>query len=777
MYYRAFMRFRAVHTLLVSIAVLVLVLGGIFFYGRPSSAQPTLSIVGGTGLELPFQPTDMVIQGSYAYIVFPQESDSGFRIVNISNPATPLVVGGDTVFMPSNGEIGSAGSHIAVQGNYAYITSEVNGNTKLFAVDISNPASPSISSQILSMNGSSMALTVSGNRAYHLDGNGDMTVVDISNPTGSLSVVGNTVTGMPNGRSLSAVVVSGNYAYIAGTDDTASPSRKKLFVVPLDGELGPYVIGSVDLGATSDSTLSPALTMHGKYAYITYGDTGAGSLKIVSVADPINPTDVTDAVLSTGTPGVSGLAYIGGDFAYIGRYDFEGLVPSSIAALDFSDPIHPVTLGVSVNLSAMPLRKIIQSGAYLYVIQADFADSFGGFRVIGTNVSSTQTAGVPFFTGGLPVRESTGVGVSDEVAVNSSESLDGSTVTTGTVTLKACTGAVDPTSCASPADPNVCTTVTVSGTRIICAHGDLTSGTVYQFRVANTIKSGSGDMPSSAYESIFLVGAGGGSNGSRRSLDLIPPDPITEFAATTDGKVATLAWKNPTAPDTRIIELLRNGGGNTPVNGSEPISVFFAKDNKSQFIDTDVKKGEEYLYIMRARDESGNYSVLTPEVSVRITPTLQPPAVVIPVENTPSVVVAPWNHDIFVKVGTPATKTLSEADREIMWRDYMAIYGNEPSAQMISLMGSGTVPMHALAWERAEADSVLPVWQKITGKVDPNTIVGPERYMYEIIMYRLQFARSLDREEGALQWFVSIFGRLPTTDLDWRVIHAMAYAK
>ena len=72
---------------------------------------------------------DVYVRGDYAYVA---DNQAGLRIVNISNPALPIIEG--TCFIP-----GVNANGVYISGDYAYVT---NGGFSI--INITNPALPTI---------------------------------------------------------------------------------------------------------------------------------------------------------------------------------------------------------------------------------------------------------------------------------------------------------------------------------------------------------------------------------------------------------------------------------------------------------------------------------------------------------------------------------------------------------------------------------------------------------------------------------------------------------
>jgi hypothetical protein len=124
-----------------------------------------------------------------------------FEVVDVSNPASPIVIGGL--------DLGGI-DDIAVAGNYAYVVTY----SVFHVLDLSDPTSPVISGS-LDVGGGTGGVAASDGYAYVADGHGGFQVVDVSNPY-SPSIVGGRINGLMdvpgNARGVS---VSGDYVHVA----------------------------------------------------------------------------------------------------------------------------------------------------------------------------------------------------------------------------------------------------------------------------------------------------------------------------------------------------------------------------------------------------------------------------------------------------------------------------------------------------------------------------------------------------------------------------------
>jgi hypothetical protein len=116
---------------------------------------------------------DLVIDGHHAYVV----TDLGLKVVNLSNPAAPQVVGSIN--------LGGKSFGVAFKSPHVYVA---NQTKDLQIIDVSIPASPVLVKTLI-LPGSAWDVAVKDDRAtggkliaYVADYNGELRVIDISNP-------------------------------------------------------------------------------------------------------------------------------------------------------------------------------------------------------------------------------------------------------------------------------------------------------------------------------------------------------------------------------------------------------------------------------------------------------------------------------------------------------------------------------------------------------------------------------------------------------------------
>ena len=107
------------------------------------------------------------MSGNHAYVA---DSDSGVRIIDVSNPAVPIEVGFNSTGVYAVG--------VAVSGTHVYIAQHDLGFRIL---DVSDPAAP-VEVGFRDTLGLTRAVVVSGDLAYVANGHSGLSIIDVSNP-------------------------------------------------------------------------------------------------------------------------------------------------------------------------------------------------------------------------------------------------------------------------------------------------------------------------------------------------------------------------------------------------------------------------------------------------------------------------------------------------------------------------------------------------------------------------------------------------------------------
>ncbi len=297
-----------------------------------------------------------------------------------------------------------------------------------------------------------------------------------------------------------------------------------------------------------------------------------------------------------------------------------------------------------------------------------------------------------------------------------------------------------------------------------------------------------------------------GSNGGR---DNQLPDLPTGIKLSSDGKKVSIIWIDPIMPDFRLVEIMRNSGGTTPVDAGNPYAI--AK-GEQVYVDTMVTSGETYTYQLRSKDWSTNVR-LSSEYKVKVEVNVAPPAPVAPTPVTPvptptPVVPVPMPQSVdttvvvsdakefgvtlsgdeanaaaifylYGNIGLTApdfAKKLGSGERRALLRDYFDTTGRAViSWEDITRLAAGAKPVNRnLERERAQAASALKLWMKIKGRA-PNFKNASEDLAWNTMLYRIRFDRNLVKESAGITRFKALFGRVPVSPMDWATVRALGY--
>jgi hypothetical protein len=158
------------------------------------ATNPSIPKVVGT---LPFNITDLVVSGHYAYLA---DQTRGLVVVDIANPAHPTQVGMlPLTYVP----------RLALAGRYVY----AGDGLQLMVIDVANSAAPQLVGQLAGPSGD---LTVDGRYVYFVN-KSVFQAVDVSNPAAPVDA-GTYLLGNGGQADLysSLVAAAGGYAYVAG---------------------------------------------------------------------------------------------------------------------------------------------------------------------------------------------------------------------------------------------------------------------------------------------------------------------------------------------------------------------------------------------------------------------------------------------------------------------------------------------------------------------------------------------------------------------------------
>jgi len=256
-------------------------------------------------------------QNNYAYIVRNGGSPD-FLIVDVSIPSSPSLTGSLSLIGTPN--------NIFVSGNYAYVTN--NDNTQeLQIIDISNPTSPSVVGTFdAGGNGNGLGIYVVGSTVYlgrDTTGGDTFVIVNVSNPT-SPSLVGS----IDLNQTGYEIVVSGNYAYVASSDNT-----QELKVIDIAVPSTPTLVGGLNLAGNTN-----AITIAIANSTLLIGQ--GSSLRIVDISTPTSPSLITTFAGGATINDIS----IGNGGTYVFLAESTGA--SELNVVDISIPSAPTQVGI-----------------------------------------------------------------------------------------------------------------------------------------------------------------------------------------------------------------------------------------------------------------------------------------------------------------------------------------------------------------------------------------------------------------------------------------------
>jgi hypothetical protein len=311
---------------------------------KPYPFQPTVA----GSYDTPGQARGVAVAGDHAFVA---DYASGFRVIDISDPTTPVSVGYyDDIF-------GNA-MDVVVAGDRAYVADASFG---LRVMDISDPTSP-IFVGVYNTPGLAQRVAVSGNHAYVADLTQGLQVIDISDPAFPTSAGSYDTPGFARG-----VAVSGDYAVVA--DDAIG-----VHVFDVGDPANPSPLGSCDTPGAAEG-----VAIAGDVAYVA---DGLGGLQVIDISDPENP-----ALLGgVGTPDIARGIAITGDYAYVAQWGF------GVGVVDITDPTAPVFLG-SCDTPGYASGVVVSGG------EAFVADHTSGLQVVTIAQPAPPTPAGHFDTG------------------------------------------------------------------------------------------------------------------------------------------------------------------------------------------------------------------------------------------------------------------------------------------------------------------------------------------------------------------------------------------
>lgn len=319
-------------------------------------SNPTDPRVVGTFNNLAGTATSLAASGSHAYVSIGNSVQSGLRVLNISNPANPQLVGS----VPMD----DSASDVEVSGGIAYVTAAylANGGEGLQVIGLS-PANPR---RIATTGGVAFqAVEVQGGLAYLAPWDKpDLLVMDVSDVRSPRTVGEYDITDQRAGR-IQDIAVSGSHAFAAIDLENAGGS---LQVLDISRPEKPQWVGSHEFshGSVFKVVLAPPYAC--VLAKSASGEWPGGGLFVIDVSDPLHPNQVGEYPSHTPTD-----VAVSGRYAFMTarRYDNTTAGQGGLRVFDVGEARDPRVVAIFEERKTFSAVRI--SGGLAYVV--DEADN------------------------------------------------------------------------------------------------------------------------------------------------------------------------------------------------------------------------------------------------------------------------------------------------------------------------------------------------------------------------------------------------------------------
>jgi len=274
------------------------------------------------------------LEGSYALVW-----GSGYvEIVDISNPATLLGRGSIDLYVgpPQSGIM-----DVAALGTKAY----VGYGSTMRVIDFSDPDNPdTLRSYVFSLdpNARVRGVEINGDHVFSIVQSIGLKVIDVSDPT-SLDLAGS----YDMDGSLNAVVVDGDYAYVANRQ-WVDHRPCAIDIVDISNPASPSVVAHLD--SVGQGVIKQLI----KVDSLLYMTSSSDGLIIANVADLLSPA-LVGSYADTGL----GRFTISDSVVYV-TFDNQGLI-----SFDVSDPFNPIPLDTFLVL--VDEESVAVAGDYVYL--------------------------------------------------------------------------------------------------------------------------------------------------------------------------------------------------------------------------------------------------------------------------------------------------------------------------------------------------------------------------------------------------------------------------
>lgn len=261
------------------------------------------------------------------------------RLVSVrGNWASSSLEASFDLTVANSGNSVADGLSIAYANNYAYLGRTSSGGREFYVFDVSSTSNPLLVGQV-DLGGSPNDLVAVGNYVYaaSTDNNGELAIIDITNPAApSVSVLNLTNGNSGNNNSDALSIASdGSYLYLGRTNSAG----REFYILNLTNPASPALVGQLALTGNPNS-----IVVNGNYAFVASSD-DAGELKIINISNKVAPALLASFNLNSGNDAADGLSVIyGNNSVFMGR-SANALSPEYYA-IDVTTPSTPALLGV-----------------------------------------------------------------------------------------------------------------------------------------------------------------------------------------------------------------------------------------------------------------------------------------------------------------------------------------------------------------------------------------------------------------------------------------------
>lgn len=308
-------------------------------------------------LTLGTNPRFSVAVENYVFVV--DNGSDDLKIIDVSDPAVPFVVG--SVVIPT-----SAPRGVDVAGRYVYVADATGAELVIIDhIDKSNPVI--ISTLALTGTGSLRGIKVSGNTAFLTSNSNDFTSVDVTDVNNPIQL--ETLTLSDSSRTTFDII--GKYAYLPLANPTIN-----LQIVDISDPSNMVLLDAIDVGGNEAFEVK----VEGRYAHVL---SGTGYV-IVDISDPNNLS--IKSTLSMFSSGTTRALFLANGFGYIA--DSGG---DNLRIVDARDETAPVEISNPLTLGTNPVSiTIVGRHAYCLDNGSDqlFVVDIGGTELQSATIGS-----------------------------------------------------------------------------------------------------------------------------------------------------------------------------------------------------------------------------------------------------------------------------------------------------------------------------------------------------------------------------------------------------